>query len=430
MRRVRRFGKVEGPYTPHLDAMRTSQALLDFMLSRWVRIGTLTVRYPDGSLRVHGSGDAPHAGLTICNARAERQLATNPALALGECYMNGELVPLDCTLHQLLDLIFLNCDGNEHPIERWHARLRWIARRWNQMNSVSRSRRNIAHHYDLDGRLYALLLDADQQYSCAYFPRGDETLAEAQRLKKRHLASKLHLTRDGLEVLDIGCGWGGMALYLAREHGARVVGLTLSEEQLRAANERALREGLQDRVRFELRDYRLWTQPVDRIVSVGMFEHVGVNHHAAFFEGVRNTLREDGVAVIHAIGQSTVPTATNPWIAKYIFPGGYSPAVSEVMSAVEQSGLWATDLEILRLHYAATLAHWRANLDRHREQLRRLYDERFVRMFEFYLAGSELSFRRMRLINWQLQLTRRVDTLPISRDYMFDHERAAAAALP
>jgi cyclopropane-fatty-acyl-phospholipid synthase len=402
------------------------------MLSRWLRTGTLSVRYPGGSSKTYGRGDEPRAGLAIRTARAERQLATNPSLALGECYMNGELVPLDCTLHQLLDLILLNCDGNELPIERWMNKLRWIARRWAQMNSVSRARRNVAHHYDLDGRLYALLLDADQQYSCAYFPRGDETLAEAQRLKKRHLASKLHLTRDNLEVLDIGCGWGGMALYLAREHGARVTGLTLSSEQLQAARARALREGLQDRVRFELLDYRQWTQPVDRVVSVGMFEHVGVNHHATFFEAVRNTLREDGVAVIHAIGQSTVPTATNPWIAKYIFPGGYSPAVSEVLSAVERSGLWATDLEILRLHYAATLAHWRANLDRHREELRRLYDERFVRMFEFYLAGSELSFRRSRLINWQLQLTRRVDTLPISRDYMFEHERAAAAvpALP
>ena len=219
-----------------------------------------------------------------------------------------------------------------------------------------------------------------------------------------------------------------MALYLAREHNAQVTGLTLSMEQLKVARERAAREGLQDRVRFELLDYRDWRPPVDRIVSVGMFEHVGINHYATFFETVRDALHDDGVALIHAIGQSTTPTSTNPWIAKYIFPGGYSPALSEVLAAVENSGLWATDIEILRLHYATTLAHWRENLARHQTQLRALYDERFMRMFEFYLAGSELSFRRLRLINWQLQLTRRVDTLPLSRDYMFEQERAAAAS--
>jgi cyclopropane-fatty-acyl-phospholipid synthase len=407
--------------------MQATQTLLDFMLSRWVHIGTLTVRYPGGSQETYGSGALPHAGVAIHTARAARRLATNPALALGECYMDGEIEPLDCTLQQMLDLIFLNSGSREHPVERWLEKLRWVARRLDQMNTRTRSQRNVAHHYDLDGRLYSRLLDEDQQYSCAYFPRGDESLAQAQTLKKRHIAAKLHLHRDGLEVLDIGCGWGGMALYLAREHGARVVGLTLSTEQLSVARERALRQGLQDRVRFELLDYRAWRQPVDRIVSVGMFEHVGVNHHATFFRTVRQTLRDDGVALVHAIGQSGVPTSTNPWIAKYIFPGGYSPALSEVMGAVERSGLWATDIEILRLHYASTLAHWRANLQQHRRELQRLYDERFVRMFEFYLAGSELSFRRLRLINWQLQLTRRVDALPISRDYMFEQERAAAA---
>ena len=287
-----------------------------------------------------------------------------------------------------------------------------------------RARRNVAHHYDLDGRLYELLLDDDRQYSCAYFPSGKESLAEAQGLKKRHIAAKLQLSRNGLHVLDIGCGWGGMALYLAREHNARVTGLTLSVEQLRVARERAERAGLQDRVRFELLDYRQWREPVDRIVSVGMFEHVGINHYATFFKTVRDVLRDDGVALIHAIGQSTSPTSTNPWIAKYIFPGGYSPALSEVLAAVERSDLWATDIEILRLHYATTLAHWRANLAHHQARLRALYDDRFMRMFDFYLTGSELSFRHLGLINWQLQLTRRVDTLPLSRDYMFEHERA------
>ena len=406
-----------------------ARALLDAVLARWVHIGTLTVRYANGVQKTYGRGPTPRAGLVIRTAGAERRLAANPALALGESYMNGELDTLDCSLHQLLDILFLNCCSKEHPAERWLEKARWIARRWNQRNSASQARRNVSHHYDLDARLYALLLDDDRQYSCAYFPKGDESLSEAQTLKKRHIASKLQLNRDGLHVLDIGCGWGGMALYLAREHNAQVTGLTLSMEQLKVARERAAREGLQDRVRFELLDYRDWRTPVDRIVSVGMFEHVGINHYATFFETVRDALHDDGVALIHAIGQSTTPTSTNPWIAKYIFPGGYSPALSEVLAAVEHSGLWATDIEILRLHYATTLAHWRENLARHQTQLRVLYNERFMRMFEFYLAGSELSFRRLRLINWQLQLTRRVDTLPLSRDYMFEQERAAAAAV-
>lgn len=398
------------------------------MLSRWVHIGTLTVRYSNGASRTYGGGSAPYAGLLVRTVSAERRLAANPALSLGESYMNGDIDTLDCSLPQLLELLFLNCSSKEHPAERLLEKIRWMTRRWSQLNSASTAKRNVAHHYDLDGRLYALLLDDDRQYSCAYFPSGEESLSEAQQLKKAHIASKLQLNRDGLQVLDIGCGWGGMALYLACEHNANVTGLTLSVEQLNVARARAAQAGLQDRVRFELMDYREWRTPVDRIVSVGMFEHVGINHYATFFETVREALRDDGVALIHAIGQSAAPTSTNPWIAKYIFPGGYSPALSEVLPAVERSGLWATDIEILRLHYAKTLAHWRANMSRHQSQLRALYDDRFVRMFEFYLAGSELSFRHLRLINWQLQLTRRVDALPMSRDYMFEQERGSAAA--
>lgn len=403
--------------------MEVTQKLLHLVLSRWIRIGTLTVQYPSGSQAHYGQGADLQAGLEIKTSRAMRRLLMNPALALGECYMKGDVDPLGCTLHEILDLLFANWASSEHPLERWIEKLRWLARPLHQLNTRAKSQRNVAHHYDLDGRLYSLLLDQDMQYSCAYFAEGVESLAEAQRLKKRHIAAKLHLVRDDLEILDIGCGWGGMALYLAREHGAKVVGLTLSNEQLVVARQRAEREGLQHRVRFELMDYREWKQPVDRVVSVGMFEHVGVNHHATFFRAVREILREDGVALIHAIGQSGVPTSTNPWIAKYIFPGGYSPAISEVFHAVEKSGLWTTDLEILRLHYAATLARWRANLHRHEHELRLLYDDGFVRMFEFHLSGSELSFRRLRLMNWQLQLTRRVDTLPVTRDYMFDGSR-------
>jgi cyclopropane-fatty-acyl-phospholipid synthase len=398
---------------------------LEAALSRFIKTGTLTVTFPDGSRRSFGTGQAPHAGFTMRTARVQRGLLLNPALALGEAYMDGELEPAHGGLFELLDLIAINTTGGGyHPFDRLTEKMRWFRRRLDQFNPRGRSKCNVAHHYDLDARLYSVMLDEDQQYSCAYFPSGDETLEEAQRKKKRHIASKLKLDRLGLEVLDIGCGWGGMALYLAREFDARVTGLTLSAEQLKTARRRAKEAGLEGRVRFELMDYRDWNRPVDRIVSVGMFEHVGVNQYRTFFDALRSMLKEDGVALIHAIGRADGPGSTNPWITKYIFPGGYSPALSEVLSVVEKSRLWMTDIEILRLHYAKTLEHWRERFERQRTILSKLYDERFCRMFEFYLIGSELSFRRMGLINWQLQLTRNLETLPLSREYMVDVERA------
>ncbi|MBP0446609.1 class I SAM-dependent methyltransferase [Roseomonas sp. SSH11] len=364
----------------------------------------------------------------IRTASAARRLVWSPSLAFGEGFMDGEIEPVDgSTIHDVLDLLILNlADGGTHPAMRLGEGLRWIGRRLLDLNTTRRSRRNVAHHYDLNGTLYSLFLDADRQYSCAYFLTGNESLDEAQALKKRHLASKLRLDRPDLEVLDIGCGWGGLAITLARDHGARVTGLTLSAEQLAEARSRAAAAGLSDRVRFELMDYRDWKQPVDRVVSVGMFEHVGINHHTAFFRTVKAALKEDGVALVHAIGQSGGPATTNPWLRKYIFPGGYSPALSEVVPAVEKAGLWITDMEILRLHYAMTIAHWRARFAANRNAIKSLYDERFCRMFEFYLSASELAFRRWGHMNWQLQLTRQVEALPLTRDYMFEAERAAA----
>jgi cyclopropane-fatty-acyl-phospholipid synthase len=271
-----------------------------------------------------------------------------------------------------------------------------------------------------DDRLYGLFLDRDWQYSCAYFATGKETLDEAQAAKKRHIAAKLLLDRPGLRVLDIGCGWGGMALTLARDYGARVLGVTLSTEQLARARRRAEEAGLADRVQFELLDYRdpALSGPFDRIVSVGMFEHVGINHYDAFFRRVNALLAPGGVALVHAIGRTAGPQTTNPWIARYIFPGGYSPALSEVLPAVERSGLIATDLEILRLHYAETLRHWRRRFAARRADAEALFDERFCRMFELYLAGSELSFRRMDHMVWQLQISRDLTTVPLTRDYI------------
>jgi cyclopropane-fatty-acyl-phospholipid synthase len=368
--------------------------------------------------------------MRIVTDRALRGLTFNAGLALGEGYMEDEIRPLGCSLYDLLDFFMLNVSaGGSHPLERLREVLRRATRRLAQLNPAPRARRNVAHHYDLNGRLYALFLDRDRQYSCAYYATGQETLEEAQALKKRHIAAKLKLDRPDLEVLDIGCGWGGMALTLARDFSARVTGITLSEEQLAVARQRAAEAGLAERVRFELMDYRAWTRPVDRIVSVGMFEHVGLAHYRRFFRMVRDSLREDGVALIHTIGRLDGPGATNPWIAKYIFPGAYCPSLSEMMPAVERSGLVTTDVEILRLHYALTIREWRRRFAANRDAIHSLYDERFCRMFEFYLAAVELIFRRWGHVNFQLQLTRGLDTLPLTRDWMAEAERRALVEL-
>ena len=400
------------------------RAIIDRILQRLITRGLLRVRYPDGKMVEYvGGGPGPTAGLEICDMRMMRGLLLNPVIALGEGYMDGRLRTLDCTLYDLIDALLLNLDsGGRHPV----ASLREVAatamKRLLQFNPAARAKRNVAHHYDLNGRLYSLLLDRDRQYSCGYFPRGDETLDEAQAAKKAHIAAKLLLDRPGLEVLDIGCGWGGMALTLARDYGARVTGITLSVEQLEAARQRAKQENFDDLVRFELMDYRHLDRTFDRIVSVGMFEHVGVGHYPQFFRVIQRALRPQGVALVHAIGRASGPGSTNPWLSKYIFPGGYSPALSEVLPAVERSGLWATDIEILRLHYAETIRHWRRNFTAKRDAIAALYDERFCRMFELYLASCEITFRRRNLMVFQIQLAAEVDTVPLTRDYIRDAE--------
>jgi cyclopropane-fatty-acyl-phospholipid synthase len=407
--------------------------LLHGILSGMIRHGTLTVRDAGGTARHYGDGATPRAAFALHSRRAEWRLVLNPAMGFGELYMEGALEPQGCTIHEVLDLLVLNMWDGEgcHPLEAVLATLRQWRRRLDQLNPAGRARRNVAHHYDLNGRLYALFLDRDRQYSCAYFPTGAETLEEAQAAKKRHIAAKLKLDRpkggEPLEVLDIGCGWGGMALTLARDWGARVTGITLSEEQLGAARQRAQEAGLEDRVRFELMDYRDWRRPVDRIVSVGMFEHVGIGHYGQFFQVLRGALKPEGIALVHAIGRAAGPGATNPWLRKYIFPGGYSPALSEVLGPAERSGLWVTDIEVLRLHYAETLRHWRDRFARNRDTIAALYDERFCRMFEFYLSGCELAFRRADHMVWQMQLSPARAAVPLTRDYMLEAERAAAA---
>ncbi|OYV26678.1 MAG: SAM-dependent methyltransferase [Acidocella sp. 20-63-7] len=336
--------------------------------------------------------------------------------------MTGGVTAVEGTIHDALAVVLDNLNHQNMPSLALNAGVSRLLRRVFQANDAVRARRNVAHHYDLNGRLYALFLDRDRQYSCAYFQRGDETLEEAQAAKKRHIAAKLKLNRPGLEVLDIGCGWGGTALTLARDYGARVTGITLSEEQLIEARARAQDAGLADRVKFELMDYRAMERQFDRIVSVGMFEHVGVPNYPAYFATLKRCLKPDGVALVHSIGRFSGPDATNPWITKYIFPGGYSPALSEVLAPLERSGLLIADIEILRLHYAKTISHWRRRFAANRDAIAALYDERFCRMFEFYLSASELAFRVSDHMNFQLQIVRDRHTLPLTRDYMSEEE--------
>ncbi len=376
--------------------------------------------WPDGRVSRFVGADGPAVAVALRDWRAVRRLGLDPAMAFGESYMDATLEPVGCTVYDLLDLVLLNIigAGAGHPVVNLHQRLHDLTRRLRQANDARRARRHAAHHYDLDSRLYRLFLDQDLQYSCAYFVHDDDTLEQAQLAKKRLIAAKLNLHRPGMTVLDIGCGWGGLALTLAAEHGARVTGITLSAEQLAVARARAEAADLSDRVRFELADYRTVRHRFDRIVSVGMMEHVGLGHYGDFFRTVRARLVEDGVALVHHIGRSAGPGSTAAWLQRYIFPGGYAPALSEVMPAIERSGLMLTDLETWRLHYAQTVRHWRTRFAAERAAVAALYDERFCRMFEFYLAAAELAFRRERQVVFQLQLSPSQTALPPTRSYL------------
>jgi len=392
--------------------------IADEIMRRFITRGRLDVIYADGTRRRYGGGAGRAAAMWVKTARAERGLVLNSGLAFGEGYMDGEIEPAGCTLEDVLSVLMENLQDSSHVLNRLEGSLRFARRHIERATSLAGARRNVAHHYDLNGTLYKLFLDDDLQYSCAYFERDDMTLEEAQAAKKRHIALKLKLDRPDLRVLDIGSGWGGMALTLAKDFGARVTGITLSREQLDVSRRRVAEVGLEDRVEFRLLDYRALDERFDRIVSVGMFEHVGVLNYDVFFGKIRDCLTDDGVALLHSIGRMDGPGSTNPWLRKYIFPGGYSPALSETLASVERSGLWVTDCEVLRLHYARTIALWRERFAAHRDEIRALYDERFCRMFEFYLVGAELSFRLQGHMNFQVQLTRSIGAVPLTRDYM------------
>ncbi len=391
------------------------------VLRSLVRSGHLCVRDWKGEVRAFGDGTGNPVAIRFQDQNIERALLLDPQLALGEGYMDGRIQMEAGSIYDLLSLLVRNLNQNSLPGWMQLAdKFRYLTRLPRQWNGRRRAKRNVSHHYDLPSALYELFLDRDRQYSCAYFPKGTETLDEAQLAKKRLITRKLCLS-PGLRVLDIGCGWGGLSLHLAREAGAKVLGITLSEEQRRYASERASAEGAKD-VSFRLADYRSITDAFDRIVSVGMFEHVGLPNYKTFFRKVNACLKEDGVALLHTIGRLTGPGSTNPFIAKYIFPGGYVPALSEVLPAIESSGLLVTDIEVLRIHYAETLAAWRRNFESAWDKAAAMLSERFCRMWQFYLAGCEAGFRYQDIAVFQIQLAKRIDAVPLTRDYLLESE--------
>jgi cyclopropane-fatty-acyl-phospholipid synthase len=381
--------------------------------------------------RVQGPRPGPAVTVRVHGRWTGLRLLVRPRLAFGEAYMDGKLtIENGSSLYDLLDLVGRNMAALERtPFVKLSYAWQRVARFVEQYNPVGTAQRNVAHHYDLNGQLYELFLDSDKQYSCAYFHSSDDSLEDAQLNKKRHIAAKMIL-QSGMKVLDIGSGWGGMALYLGREFGADVTGVTLSTEQHAVSSRRALETGLADRVRFKLLDYRQEPGSFDRIVSVGMFEHVGAAHYVEYFSKVKTLLKEDGLMLLHAIGRMEPPGGTNTWLKKYIFPGGYTPALSEVLAAIEKVGLYVTDIEVLRLHYAETLRHWRQRFMANRDKVKKLagYDDRFCRMWEFYLAGCEVAFRYMNQFVFQIQLARRQEAAPLMRDYMLDNERGHSVA--
>jgi len=389
-----------------------------------IQTGKLTIIDADGRRHEVGGSDAPVATVRLHDKALHHRLAINPYLYLGEAYMDGTLTIEQGSLHDFMSICAANMDhAFERPFKRALSAAAKVLRHLHQYNPARLARARVAYHYDLSDRLYDLFLDSDRQYSCGYFTHRHHDIERAQLDKKRHLAAKL-LVEPGQRVLDIGSGWGGLALYLAEACGCEVLGVTLSEQQLKASRQRAERAGMADQVRFELRDYRELTGRFDRIVSVGMFEHVGIKHYREFFGQVRELLTDDGVAVLHSIGRMDGPGATNEWIRKYIFPGGYSPALSEVLPVAERVRLWVTDIEVLRLHYAQTLHCWYERFMANRAEIAELYDERFCRMWEFYLVGSEMAFRSMGHMVFQMQLAKRQDAVPLTRDYVTDWERA------
>lgn len=387
--------------------------------------GELEVTYPDGRTIRYGPGPEPAAALQIHDTATLRAICRQPELGFGEGYMNGTVTVDGSTLEDMMRLAVRNSIRGKMPgwvksIETLQYALRGFLMR----NNAIKSRSNVAHHYDISDDLYSLFLDEDMQYSCAYFVHPDMTLEEAQAAKKAHIARKLCI-EPGMRVLDIGCGWGGMALTLARDFGARVTGVTLSRNQLATARRRAAAAGLDRRTEFRLLDYRALDETFDRIVSVGMLEHVGAPHFQEYFSKVADLLDPDGVALIHTIGRNGPPTIQSPWLNKYIFPGGYVPSLQELVTPVGKAGLWNLDIENWRLHYAITLRHWLQRFDAEQDRVRAMYDDRFIRMWRFYLLACIMVFEEVDQCVFQLQLGHKRTAVPLTRDYLYHTEAMA-----
>lgn len=399
---------------------------LSHMMKSFVRVGTLKVIDADGNAHVFSGEPGPNVTMRLTDRSLYYKLVFNPELHAGEAYMDGRMSFEDSTLRDFLTLFSLNrLSLGSYPLQRVLRAISRQFKRLQQANPVGKAQQNVAHHYDLGNDFYRLFLDDGLQYSCAYFLNDDETLEQAQHNKRRLLAAKLNLA-PGQTILDIGCGWGDLALYLAGLEDVEVTGVTLSREQADLAQARARQAGLDGRVRFELKDYREVEGRFDRIVSVGMFEHVGVHHYREFFAKLGALMDDDGLALIHSIGHMSPPGTASPWLRKYIFPGAYSPALSEVFDAVEHNSLWVTDLEFLRLHYAKTLAHWGRRFAANRAEIEAMYDEKFARMWEFYLTSAEMMFATGSQLVFHMQLARKRDAAPINRDYITDRQRAYA----
>lgn len=398
--------------------------LLNLVFFRLIHIGALEVAYFGGKVIRYGEADAPAIRMNMHSRWIAWRIALRTSIALGEGYTNKHYTIENGDIFEFLVLLTKNVQQRGYPkIQSVLDTIDWIFRRVQQFNPVGRATRNVAHHYDLSNDLYEMFLDRDRQYSCAYFENIGDDLDTAQENKKRHIAAKLNIHNND-RVLDIGSGWGGMGLYLAKHFDAHVTGITLSKEQLKVSSDRADNEGLSECVKFEFRDYRAQQGVFDRIVSVGMFEHVGVSHIGQFFNKIDDLLSDDGVALFQTIGRSGPPIATDPWIRKYIFPGGYMPALSEITQKIEKTKLTVTDIEFIGPHYAETLRHWRRRFLASRDHIAAIYDENFVRMWEYYLAGSEASFRYLGLTVFQIQMTKHYDSVPMTRDYIKETEQA------
>ncbi len=407
--------------------------LLQPILNHMVKIGSLKVVNADGTIYKFSGQNSDLVPKEVCVRFHDKHyanwLALSPSMALGKGYMDGQISVDNGTIYDFIQLLSVNVENDDyHWLHRFFESIDTFRKRFHQFNPISKSRKNVAHHYDLSGELYRLFLDKDRQYSCAYYVEPGNSLETAQTDKKSHIAAKLLLDKTH-KVLDIGSGWGGMGLYIGRHFGAQVDGVTLSKEQLNESNQRSKFQNLDKKVRFYLRDYRTLDEQFDRIVSIGMFEHVGINHYGKFFKKISDCLAPDGVTLLHTIGRIGPPAVTDPWIRKYIFPGGYIPSLSEIMPAIEKSGLIVTDIEFLGLHYAETLRHWQQCFQANRDKVKNIYDETFCRMWEYYLACSEVSFRHLDSTVFQIQMVKDRRIVPMTRSYMANEESALREAI-